>query len=125
MNNRKPFSIPDRLRSFMYAFAGLKIFFRTEHNSWIELVSAIGVIILGKALHLNSYEWCFITIAIGLVLMAEIFNTAIESLTDIVSPDYSDMAKKVKDLSAAAVLVAAIAALCIGVFVFAPKILNI
>jgi diacylglycerol kinase len=58
------------------------------------------------------------------VLTAEIFNTAIESLTDMVSPNYSDMAKKVKDLSAAAVLIAAITAVCIGMFVFMPKIFN-
>ena len=125
MNNKKPFSVMDRLRSFIYAIAGLKTFFQTEHNSWIHILAASSIIILGKLIRLNNYEWCFIILAIGLVLMAEIFNTAIESLTDIVSPDYCDMAKKVKDVSAAAVLVAAIAALCIGLFVFVPKIFNV
>ncbi len=125
MNNNKSFSIPDRLRSFIYAFEGLKTFFRTEHNSWIQLCAGITAIILGKLIHINNYEWCMLIIAIGSVLTAEIFNTAIESLTDMVSPNYSDMAKKVKDLSAAAVLIAAIAALSIGLFVFIPKIFNI
>ena len=115
----------DRLRSFVYAIAGLKIFFQTEHNSWIHLFAACLAVILGKLIHLNNYEWCLVITAIGLVLVAEIFNTAIESLTDLVSPGYNEMAKKVKDLSAAAVLVAAISALCIGLFVFWPKIFNI
>lgn len=115
----------DRLRSFIYAIAGLKTFFQTEHNSWIHLLAASSAIVLGKLIRLNNYEWCFIILAIGLVLMAEIFNTAIESFTDMVSPDYSDMAKKVKDVSAAAVLVAAITALCIGLFIFVPKIFNV
>ena len=124
MSNKKTFSIQDRLKSFVFAFSGLKTFFITEHNSWIHLMAAITAITLGIVLKINDYQWCLIIIVIGLVIMAEIINTAIEKLVDMVSPQYSEMAKKVKDMSAAAVLVAAITALCVGVFIFVPKLFN-
>src|SRR5690242_10018955 len=121
MSNKEPFSLSGRLKSFVYAFAGLKAFFRTEHNSWIHLTAATGAVILGKVLGLNTYEWCILIIAIGLVIMAEIFNTAIELLTDMISPGHNHMAKKVKDLSAGGVLIASMVALLVGLFVFISK----
>ena len=75
-------------------------------------------------MHLDKYEWCIILFAIGLVIMAEIFNTAIEALTDIVSPNFNLIAKRVKDMSAAAVLIAAIMAAIAGAIVFIPKIIG-
>jgi diacylglycerol kinase (ATP) len=124
MSSKEPFSLSSRLKSFVYAFNGLKTFFRTEHNSWIHLTAATGAVIFGKLLVLNTYEWCLLMIAIGLVIMAEIFNSAIELLTDMISPEYNDMAKKVKDLAAGGVIIAAIVAFFVGVFIFIPKLYS-
>lgn len=118
MNNNKPFSIEGRLKSFLYAFSGLKSFFKTEHNAWMHVAVSIGVVIMGSVFKVNNYEWCLLAFAIGLVIVSEIFNTAIELLMDIVSPDYNDKAKIIKDIAAAGVLIASITAMIIGLIVF-------
>ena len=125
MDSKKPFSVKARIQSFIYAFAGLKTFFRNEHNSWIHLFAAVITVIYGAVVHLDKYEWCIILFAIGIVIIAEIFNTAIEALTDIVSPNYNLIAKRVKDMSAAAVLIAAITAAIAGGIIFIPKIIGL
>jgi len=68
-------------------------------------------------------EWCWITLAIGLVILSEMFNTAIEYLTDLVSPEMHPLAKKTKDVASGAVLIAALMAVVIGLFIFIPKFL--
>lgn len=119
----KKFSFIDRLKSFKYAFNGLKILFKNEHNARIHLLAAICVVILGVVFQISSYAWIAVALAIGLVFITEIINSAIEYLADFVSPTYHELIKKVKDLAAAAVLVAAITALIIGLLVFVPEIL--
>ena len=69
-------------------------------------------------------EWCWITLAIGLVLLAEMFNTAIEYLTDLASPEIHPLAKKTKDVASGAVLIAALVAVVIGLLIFLPKLLS-
>jgi diacylglycerol kinase (ATP) len=120
--NHKPFSILDRIKSFGFAFQGIATFFKTQHNAWIHCLAAILTITLGFVLHVNTTEWCWLIIAIALVIIAEMLNTAIEFLTDLVSPEIHPQAKKVKDIAAGAVLIAAIAALAIGLIVFLPKL---
>ena len=117
------FSVRSRLNSFRYAYNGLKIFFRTQHNAWIHAAAAAAVIISGFILDLEGWEWTLIVLAIGFVLAAEAVNTAIEFLTDLVSPEYNEKAGKIKDLAAAAVLIASVTAAIIGVVVFLPYIL--
>jgi len=119
----KKFSIKNSLNSFKYAFNGLLIFFKSQQNAWIHLAFAIGVGILGIYFKITFYEWIAICGAVGLVFTAEIINTAIEFLTDLVSPHHNIQAGKVKDLAAGAVLVASISALLIAVFVFIPKLI--
>ena len=116
------FSIFKRLKSFLYAFNGLKILFREEHNSIIHLVAAVTAIIFAIIFDLNTYEWIAIIFSIGLVITTEIINTVIESIADFISPDKNEKIKIIKDLSAAAVLISAITALSIGLIVFIPKI---
>jgi diacylglycerol kinase len=118
----KRFSIKDRIHSFKFAFEGLFHAFKTQHNLWIDLLAAIVVIILGFVYDLNSKEWILIIICIGFVISAEIFNTSIEYLTDLVSPDKNHKAKLVKDLAAAAVFISAVSAFVIGLIIFIPKI---
>jgi diacylglycerol kinase len=122
--HQQPFSIRNRIKSFSFAFQGLKTFFQTQHNAWIHVLATIIVIISGNIVGLSSSEWLWISLAIALVFITEMLNTAIEFLTDLVSPDYHPLAKKSKDVAAGAVLVSAIFAVVIGIFVFLPRIFN-
>ena len=119
------FSIKKRLHSFKYAFNGLKILIKEEHNARIHIVATVLVIISGLIFKISHLEWIAVIFAIGLVLAAEILNTSIENLADFVSPDKHNRIRKVKDLAAAGVFVSAIAALLVGLFIFLPKILQL
>lgn len=116
------FSIKERIASFKYALNGLKIILETQHNFMIHLIAAILVTAAGLFFHVSNIEWIIIIITIAIVLCAEAINTSIEKLTDLVSPDYNEQAGKVKDIAAAAVLIAAIASVIVGVIIFLPKI---
>ncbi len=119
----KSFSFRQRIRSFGYAFRGILFMIKTEHNFRIHLTITVLVIIAGFLFHITLTEWILVTFAIGMVLSAETFNSAIEQLTDLASPDFHPKAGRIKDLAAGAVLLSAIAAFLIGVLIFAPKIL--
>lgn len=111
-----------RLLSFKYAFQGLKDLFRSQPNARIHAVFAILALILSWWLGLNTLEWAMIFFAIFGVLAAEAFNTAVEYLTNLVSPDYHPLAGKTKDAAAAAVLLSAGAAALIGLLIIGPKL---
>ncbi len=113
------------INSFKYAIEGLVSSFKTERNMKIHIMAMIIVIALGIFMKLNKIEWCIITIAIVMVISAELFNTAIETVVDMVSPQKNPQAKLVKDIAAAAVLVLAIGAAVIGIIIFGPKIVTI
>jgi diacylglycerol kinase len=119
------FSLRKRFKSFGYAFNGLKVLFKEEHNARIHLVAAFCVILLGWFLKLSDLEWVAISLVIGAVFAAELFNSAIENLADHLAPERHANIKKVKDLAAAAVLVCAIMAVAVGCLVFLPKLLAI
>ena len=125
MKKQEKFSIAKRLKSFTYAFNGLKVLFLEEHNSWIHLFATVCVIIAGVLLKLALLEWVAVAFAVGLVFSGEIFNSAVEDLSDVVCPERDERIKKVKDLAAAAVLVNAITAAAIGLLVFLPKIIHL
>ncbi len=114
----KKFSISDRIKSFGYAFQGLSTFFKTQHNAWIHALATAGVIGAGFYFRITAHDWCWVIAAIALVFIAELLNTAIEFLCDVVSPEIHPQIKKVKDVAAAGVLVAAVAAVGIGGVVF-------
>lgn len=114
-----------RVDSFKWAFNGLKIVFCEEANARIHLLATIVVIALGLFLGIDRYEWITVLIAIAMVIAAEIFNTAIEHLSDFVSPEKRAAIKKVKDLAAAGVLVTAIVAVVVGVIIFMPRLLTL
>lgn len=117
------FTVKSRIASFKYALKGIYYFFSGEINAKIHLAAAATVVILGFIFNLSSTEWFCIIILIALVLMAEAFNTAIEKLTDLVSPQHHPEAGKIKDIAAGAVLITSIAALLIGLFIFGRHIL--
>jgi len=116
------FSIKQRIKSFTHAFNGLRIVFSEEHNAKIHLFAAVIAVILGFILGITSMEWVVIVFAITLVISMEIINSSIENIADFISPERNEMIKKIKDLSAAAVLVSAMAALIVGLIIFLPKI---
>lgn len=122
---QQAFSLNKRFKSFRYAFNGLKILILEEHNSRIHLVAAMVVVLAGFFFKISALEWTAIVFAIGLVIVLEIINSAIENISDFVSPGQDDKIKKIKDLSAAGVLVGAITAAIIGMIVFVPKIVEL
>ncbi|MCH5599113.1 diacylglycerol kinase [Niabella ginsengisoli] len=120
-----PFSIKKLIKSFGYAFSGLKAAIRSEQNFRVHLFSACVAIALGVFLHISSMEFVIIIICIGIVMAAELMNTTIEKLCDFISPQYHERIKIIKDLAAAAVLLVAIAALIVGLIIFLPRIFSI
>lgn len=118
------FSISQRLRSFKYAYRGLSVLIREEHNTRIHLVVAAVVVIAGFVFKITAFEWIAVVFASGFVITLEILNTAIEDICDFISPEKHEMIKRIKDLSAAGVLVSAIIAVIIGLIVFVPKIAD-
>jgi diacylglycerol kinase len=112
-------------QSFINAFNGFFQAVAKERNMKIHIVVAIMVIILGMLFKLDTPRWMAVIFAIGLVFVCELFNTAIELLTDMVSPEYSKQAKRVKDTSAAAVLVSAVISVIIGTIVFLGPIIDL
>lgn len=121
----KSFSFRQRLHSFRFAFRGILLMVKTQHNFWVHLVLASLTIIAGFFFHIRLAEWIMVIFAIGMVLSAETFNSAIEQLTDLVSPEIHPTAGRVKDIAAGAVLLSAIAAALIGLLIFVPKIMAI
>ena len=115
------------INSFRYAIEGFISSFKTERNMKIHVLATIIVIIAGININLSPIEWCLLAITISLVLMAELFNTAIETIVDMISPEKNEKAKLAKDISAAAVLVLAIGAVAVGTIIFmsAALVLNL
>ncbi len=111
--------------SFKYAFSGIVQAYIGEQNLKIHTVIAILVIIFGFILKITYVEWLICLILIGLVLMAEFFNTSIEYLVDLVSPDIHPLAKATKDTASAGVLMMAIISAIIGLIIFVPKFINV
>lgn len=111
------------IRGFGHAFNGIAYAARTQLNFRVHLVATIIAVFLGYVLHISAIEWIWIIACIALVLTAELINTAIEILTDMVSPEFNPKAGHVKDAAAGAVLITAIFALITGLIIFLPKII--
>ena len=109
-----------RIRSFRFAFNGIRIMLRSQQNAWIHSFAAVVVVILGIRFEITRYEWCWIVLAAISVFTAEALNTAFEFLTDVASPEFHPLAGKAKDVAAGAVLITAIGACLIGLLIFIP-----
>lgn len=114
--------IVSRLHSFRHAFRGWFYALRTQRNAWIHSAVATIVLILGIWLQLSPLDWAIIILTIAMVFAAEFMNTAIEAVVDLASPDTHPLAKIAKDVGAAAVLVAALAAIIIGLLLLGPPL---
>lgn len=118
----QPFSFTARLHSFRYALAGLRTLLLTQHNAWLHAAATVVVVVAGLVLGLSRTEWCWLVLAMTLVWMAEALNTALEFLADAVTQEFHALILQAKDVAAAAVLIAAIGALVIGLLVFGPHL---
>ena len=116
------FSIKKQLLSFRYAFNGLRTLIKEEHNARIHLFIACCVLITGLVFKISKTEWIAVIFCIGLVFSLELINSAIENTADLISKEKNERIKIIKDLSAGAVLIAAIASTAIGLIIFLPKI---
>jgi diacylglycerol kinase (ATP) len=112
------------LKSFRFAFEGLRAAIARGRNFRIQIAAGLMACILGVILRLSSSEWLDLVIIIALVLILELVNTSIEALVDLVSPEIREKAKLAKDAAAAAVLVTSIGSIIIGILLFLPKLLQ-
>jgi diacylglycerol kinase len=115
--------VTNLLRAFGYAFRGLGWLIRTQRNARIHFVIALVVIILGLWLGLSGPEWAVLALTIGVVLAGEAFNTALEAIVDLISPQWHALARTAKDVAASGVLLLALAACAVGVALFAGRLL--
>lgn len=111
-----------RLSAFKFAFQGIATFFKETPHARVHLIAAIAVCILGFYFNLSQTEWLAVILCIALVFIAEAFNSAIEYLVDLATDQVHPLAKKAKDVAAAAVLLAALFSCIIAVLIFFPHI---
>ncbi len=111
-----------RINSFGFALQGLLKFFKQEVNAWIHLFATVTVVIAAYCFNVSKAEAVSLTIVTGMVWTAEAFNTVIERTMDFLSPEKNPKVAFIKDLSAGAVLLAALTALITGCIIFIPKI---
>lgn len=124
-NNKRVILDKKRLiHSFRYAFCGICEAYKGEQNLKIHTVIAVLVVIAGFVLKISYVEWLICFVLIGLVLMAEFFNTAIEYVVDLASPEIHPLAKLAKDTASAGVLMMAIISAIIGLIIFVPEIIE-
>lgn len=112
-------------RSFRYAFRGIWLVARYENNARVHMLASVLAVCAGLICGLSRDEWLWTVAAIALVWVCETFNTAFEKLVDLVSPDFNPKAGAVKDLSAGAVLIAAMFAFTTGMLIFLPKLIQL
>ena len=122
---QKKFSLKSRLESFRFALNGLLLLLKNEHNSRIHILAAIIAIVMGIIMKLDHYEWALLIIVIGAVFLTELLNSSIESLADLIDPEWDELIMRAKDYSAAAVLISAIVAIVVGGLIFIPKFLDL
>jgi diacylglycerol kinase (ATP) len=125
-----PLTLLGRVRSFGHALSGIWFVLRSQHNAWVHAVATVLALGLAGFLHVSAKpfttgEWCDLVIAIGMVWVAEAFNTGLEVLAEAVTQERHPIIKIAKDVAAAAVLMAAIGATVVGAILFIPPLLEL
>jgi diacylglycerol kinase (ATP) len=121
MNKIKDFFV-SRVRSFRHAYHGWWYVVRTQRNAWIHAFFTVAVVIVTAWLRLPLRDWAVLFLAIALVWTAEFINTALEAVVDLASPEQHPLAKVGKDVGAAAVLLAAVASILVGLLIMGPPL---
>jgi diacylglycerol kinase len=124
-NRKNNFSLHARVQSILNALRGLTTLMRYEHNARIYIFILMIVIIAGIFLRISETDWIAILLASGLVFVSECFNTAVEYLSDLLTLEQNENIKRVKDVSAAGVLISAFISVIVGVIVFLPEICSL
>jgi diacylglycerol kinase len=122
---KEKFSISNRIKGFGHALNGLGYFIKHTHNLPIYLVTTTATIFIAIYFEIKTNEWLWITTAILITYIAEIFNSSIEKVVDKASPESSELAKHSKDMAAAAVLVTALLSALIGIIIFYPYFIHL
>ena len=117
-------SITKTLHSFKYAFEGVKHAIHNHQNMKIHLVASVIALILSLVLGISGVEFLLVIFAIMFVIFAEMVNTAIEEMTDLITTEHRQQAKVAKDIAAASVLIASLFAIIVAVVIFLPPILS-
>ena len=123
IKNVNKFSLNKKYQSFTYALFGLKTFAREEHNFWSYIFGILFSIVLGVFFNIDRYEWIVQFLIISFIFSSELMNTAVENVVDLASPQHHTMAKKVKDLASASVLLSALGSFIIFLIIYIPKFL--
>jgi len=110
------------IASFAFAFAGIAYLFRTQRNARVHLAIAVLVCVLAAWLRVTRVEWAILVLTIACVLILEGLNTALEAVVDLASPQIHPLAKVAKDVTAGMVLIAAIAAVIVGLLILGPPL---
>ena len=111
-------------KSFIYAFRGLFKTLAEEQNLQIQSLAGLVVIVLGWCLEIKIWEWCILLLVIFIVILMEIINSAVERITDVLKPRLDTYVKEIKDIMAAAVMLASLVAVVIGLIIFIPYFLK-
>jgi len=111
-----------RIHSFGHAFRGWWYVIRTQQNAWIHALITSAVIVLAVWLRLPARDWAVLFLAIAMVWLAEFLNTALEAVVDLASPRQHPLAKVGKDVGAAAVLIAALTSILVGLLILGPPL---
>ncbi len=115
---------PDFRKSFLFAIQGFRTAVATERNIKVMLAVGACAVVAGLALQIDLMSWAIILLCCGAVITAELLNTAVETVVDLVSPEFHPLAGRAKDIAAAAVWVLTLLVAVVGVLVFANAILN-
>ena len=121
----KPDTISHRILSFRYAIEGILSTFKLEPNFKFHVLAGTLVVILGMFFQITKDEWLTVVIMITIVIALELTNTSIESVVDLLSPDYHINAKRAKDISAGAVFISALGAAICGAIIFLPYVFKL
>jgi diacylglycerol kinase (ATP) len=111
-----------RAHAFGHAFRGWGYVLRTQHNAWIHALASTLVILIAWYLHLSARDWSILVLTVALVWTAEFINTALEAVVDLASPQQHPLAKVGKDVGAAAVLIASLTSVLIGLLILGPPL---
>lgn len=113
-----------RIRAFGYAFHGWGYVLRTQRNAWIHALATCLVVLAAAWLRLPARDWAALVLAIAMVWTAEVINTSLEAVVDLASPRHHPLAKVGKDVGAAAVLIAALTSILVGLLILGPPLLD-
>ena len=123
MSSQQEGFVKSRLKAFGYAFSGWWFVIRTQRNAWIHMVVSVAVILMSFILHITASNWALILLAISMVWIAEFLNTALEAVVDLATNhQHHDLARVGKDVGAAAVLIAAVSSIIIGLLILGPPL---